>query len=221
MPPSKRTKNQPAEKTDGKRPGKENSRVSAPPSFVPLPANVNPEFVPLPRPGRNETATEVLDRSLVFNLVTLTNKIASENSRILLSNYGMGVAGFQVLRFLRLEPHCTPTRICAVTTMDKSVVSRALQGLAEMGLVKSTIDPTDSRRQFWVPTAAGFNLSDEAMGASIERQRLLLSGFSDQEIRTLFALLKRAKANVHKIRDAEPPVGVRKKQPGKHSKKRR
>ena len=163
---------------------------------VESPDAVPHDYIGYEGPAAEGAAVALMRRSLIFNLVTLTNKVTSASSRILLSRFGVGSASARVMRVLRLEPDCLPSRMCEVTTMDKSIVSRTLNVLEGQGYVRRRTDPKDPRRQLWSLTPDGDALLEAILISAEERQQLLLQGMNEAEIVALFSLLGRLQDNV-------------------------
>jgi hypothetical protein len=96
--------------------------------------------------------------------------------------------------------------------------------LQRRGLVLLTVDAADTRQRMIQFTKSGQALYDRLIATALERERRLLSIFSEQEARTLAALLNRLHAHVSLPRPANParilqatakPSSLRKSQPAR------
>jgi DNA-binding MarR family transcriptional regulator len=135
------------------------------------------------------------ERHAAFMIVALANKISASASRAYTRRFGVGVMEWRVLALVAREPGVTAHQICQVSGVDKSSVSRAAHSLIRRGDLVATEDPADNRRSFLSLTAQGHGLHDRIIAASLERDELLLAGFSAADRRLLFGFLKRLTAN--------------------------
>ncbi len=71
-----------------------------------------------------------------------------------------------------------------------------MAALVGKGDVEATIDPADSRRSLLRLSPAGDTLHDRVLGASLDRERLLLQGLSTEERNALFIPLAHLSPNM-------------------------
>lgn len=140
-------------------------------------------------------------------LTFLANKLATGASKCYRKNYGIGVVEWRMLSMLAVENDITAQRITQVIGLDKSAVSRSLQTLETAGYVSSKVDGKDARRYTVSLTPAGAALHREVLQTALERERRLLSGFSEAEIDTLVGLLTRMHAQVESVNEFDPAEG--------------
>jgi DNA-binding MarR family transcriptional regulator len=109
-----------------------------------------------------------------------------------------------MLSMLAVEDGITANRICQVIGLDKSAVSRALQGLESAGSIQTTPDPDDKRRVTISLTNHGKQLHDRVLRVALERERRLLEGLSAKEVDVLVGLLNRLNKQVSYVNDYDP-----------------
>ena len=115
---------------------------------------------------------------------------------------------------LAIEPAITARRASQIMGLDKAAVSRAVAGLERRRLLQATPDPADSRQRLIALSPAGNDLYRRMIGISRERQHRLLAPLSDEEQRTLAALLRRLHAHVASGGGYEPQSVLVETDPG-------
>lgn len=150
------------------------------------------------------TATKLdLNRYVPGLLTFLANKLATGASQCYRKNYGIGVVEWRMLSMLAVENDITAQRITQVIGLDKSAVSRSLQALETAGYVSSKVDSNDARRYTVSLTKAGA-LHKQVLQTALERERRLLSDFTEDEVDTLVDLLTRMHAQVESVNEFDP-----------------
>lgn len=76
--------------------------------------------------------------------------------------------------------------------LDKSTVSRQIDGLARLGLVERLPDPDDARARLVTLTTEGKNIISEQQERRHERTREVLHRWRDGDVRELTRLLRQA-----------------------------
>ena len=131
----------------------------------------------------------------------LNNRLSSGASQLYLKHFGVGINEWRILSVLSNWPRSTAGTIGETVGMHKTVVSRSLREMEEKQLV--TIATGDGQRLMDL-TPAGQRLHDRIVLVALERERLLTHDFSDDERRTLIALLARMLANVEGVNAWDP-----------------
>jgi DNA-binding MarR family transcriptional regulator len=157
--------------------------------------------------GRDATMTARTTRTLDLQnsvgvlLNFLSTRLTASGSATYRSRFGLGILEFRLLVMLAAEPDIPPSRICEVMGLDGGAVSRALRGMEARALVASRPDRRNPAYKLWSLTAEGARLQDAAVPISMERDAILLAGFSDEERTMLIAMLRRMLAQVDGLRD--------------------
>jgi DNA-binding MarR family transcriptional regulator len=147
-----------------------------------------------------------LNRYIPAHLSFISNKLshgASEKYRRL---FGIGISEWRVIAILGNEPNIAANRICQIIGIDKALASRVVQKLTKLKLVSVQPDPNNNSRSVICLTTAGKDVHDRVLRVVKEREMILHSAFSKQEIETLLGLLHRLRAQADVVNAYEPSV---------------
>ncbi len=98
---------------------------------------------------------------------------------------------WRVLTVLSAKGPQTATDLAAITVIERTALSRAVEALAARGMVARSADPADARRQLIAPTPAGVAAHARARAAVAPHYRAALAGVSPAEVEAAIALLRR------------------------------
>ncbi|MFB2581547.1 MarR family winged helix-turn-helix transcriptional regulator [Herbiconiux sp. P15] len=98
-------------------------------------------------------------------------------------------SGFWVLRYIVKNAPTSPGAIVAQVGMDKSVVSRQLRVLKDLGFVTSVPDPSDGRASLFEPTPATLLRMDDIRHEVQAAYSGVLDDWSDDDVRSFVRLL--------------------------------
>lgn len=98
-------------------------------------------------------------------------------------------SGFWVLRYIVKNAPVAPSAIVAHVGMDKSVVSRHLRLLKDLGFVTSVQDPADGRASLYEATAATRRRMDDIRHEVQSAYAGVLDHWSDGDVREFVRLL--------------------------------
>lgn len=143
-----------------------------------------------------------LDRYVPAYLTWISNKLTRSASQHYLNLFGVGIEVWRCLVLLATEGAISAQRISRVVGMDKASVSRCLKAMQEAKLIRTELDPADGRARIALLTPKGRALHDEIREIALERERVLLTGFSQKEIETLLSLLRRMHENLPAVEEA-------------------
>jgi len=129
-------------------------------------------------------------------LTFLANKLSSGASAVYRRRFGIGITDWRIMALLAIEPWIPAGRICEVIGLDKAAVSRSVRDMAALGLVETQVQECDQRRQFIALTRNGIEMHDSIVDIALERERVLLAEFSEDERRLLVSLLARMHARI-------------------------
>lgn len=129
---------------------------------------------------------------------------SNEVSRLIADSYeerfGLKIAEWRVLAVLAEFDAHSHSEIVAKTAMDKVSVSRAVQSLANRGLVRRSLNSKDGRSQIATLTAAGTKLFQQIAPLARAYEAKLLDGFSLSDIERLKTLLTRLEERARLVR---------------------
>lgn len=161
-----------------------------------------------------------LERYVPALLVFISNKLTHGGATLYRRLFGVGITEWRILAMLAVEPNIPAHRICQVIGFDKALVSRVVQVLAKRRLVSVKPDAHDSRRHVICLTPEGRRLHDRIIVVALEREKLLLSGVSPQELDVLVNLLGRLLGNVN-VTNAYRPRDASAKPPAARTRRRK
>jgi DNA-binding MarR family transcriptional regulator len=143
--------------------------------------------------------------SVPFLMVAISNKIVASASREYMRHYHLGIMEWRVMALLAADPGITGKDISMLSGVTAGSVSRAISALKKLRYLDASNDAADNRRSFLKLNAAGLALHSRVIMTALEREALLISGFSQPERRRLLSYLRRLLANVALV-DAHEPV---------------
>jgi DNA-binding MarR family transcriptional regulator len=142
------------------------------------------------------------DTSVTALMSIVANALSWGGSRVYLREFGVGTNEWRVLSALVNWPGGTASHIGQVLGLNKSVVSRSLRSLEELGMV--TIEQGPGRRQLLHLTPTGQALHDRIIVVALKREQILLEGFAPAEVEQLLDFLRRMHANVPDMNAYDP-----------------
>jgi DNA-binding MarR family transcriptional regulator len=148
------------------------------------------------------------DRYVPYLLGRISKSMASAASVLYRSRLGVGINDSRILVVLARRPRITGKELSEDTSLNKSVVSRSLRVLRAKGLVRKT--PSDGRLEVQ-HTAAGREMHDRVSAVALERESLMLKGFSTAEKDALIGLLHRMIKNLPLANAYDPLSGIRRR----------
>ena len=140
-----------------------------------------------------------LDRYIPFLLCAIGNKWSSSSSSIYRREYGIGVTEWRIMAMLAIEPLITAYRICQVIGLDKAATSRALKSMKRRGLVDVFQEDPDNHRKLVDLTVKGRLMHDQIIRVAHDRERVLVSDLSKEEVEQLADYLRRLLRHVPDI----------------------
>jgi DNA-binding MarR family transcriptional regulator len=151
-----------------------------------------------------------LERFVPFRL----NRLAAEVSRALAQVYGerfgIDIPEWRIIATLGDRDRARAQDIALSTRMHKSVVSRAVARLIELGWVARTASATDRREAPLALTGAGRDVYAQLVPIVLDYQDRLLGVLSDAERRTLGRLLDKLERQLDlRCRPRRPDPGNR------------
>jgi DNA-binding MarR family transcriptional regulator len=144
------------------------------------------------------------DASVPFLLVAVSNKVVASASQAYMRHYGLGIMEWRVMALLAADPNITGKDISVLSGVTAGSVSRAINALKKLRYLDVSNDASDNRRSFLKLNAAGTALHNRVIISALQRETLLLTGFSQAERRTLLRHLKRLLANVALLGGHQP-----------------
>ncbi len=135
-----------------------------------------------------------LDDFLPYRLSVLSNAVSRNIADIYEREFDISVWQWRIIAVLGEGGGLTSTEVAVRTLMDKPSVSRAAASLIERGILSRTTDSEDRRRAPLALTDEGRAIYAAIVPRALDCERELLGALSDEDARTLHALLTRLSA---------------------------
>jgi DNA-binding MarR family transcriptional regulator len=142
--------------------------------------------------------------SVPFLMVAISNKIVASASQVYMRHYRLGIMEWRVMALLAADPGITGKDISMLSGVTAGSVSRAINVLKKLRYLDVSSDAADNRRNFLKLNAAGMALHSRVIVSALEREALLLTGFTKAERRILLAYLRRLLANIALVNAHQP-----------------
>lgn len=142
-------------------------------------------------------------RSPTVLLNFAANRFTRAAARHYQAKFGIGAMDWRMLVMLTRRPGATITETSNTIGIDKGAVSRAVARLAEKGLVEKGELHSNGRSRGWWLTAQGSAMHAQILKEALARQRVLLDGYSEEEIKAFCNMLSRFLDNLSILTDRD------------------
>ena len=137
-----------------------------------------------------------LSEFLPYQLSITSNAVSGRIALEYRQRFGLSVPEWRVMAVLGDAGPLTQRDLTRLTLMDKVAVNRACKVLEERGLAARQPNAQDGRSHLLELTAAGREMHGQIMPLALEMERRLFANFTDEEVDTFRALLKRVREEV-------------------------
>ncbi|WBO22251.1 MarR family winged helix-turn-helix transcriptional regulator [Sphingomonas abietis] len=144
----------------------------------------------------------ILDHFLPYRLSITSNLVSGAVADTYKALFGLTIPEWRLIALIAEREGITQQEIGALSRMDKVTVSRAAIALADRGLIERRPNPADKRSQLLALSEAGRHLYAAVTPKALEMEHALFGRFSDAELETFIAMLRRIDAAVL---DSGPP----------------
>ena len=144
---------------------------------------------------------------LPYRLSTTSNAVSGRISQEYRTRFGLSVPEWRVMAVLGDAGAMTQRELTQHTVMDKVAVNRACKVLEERGLAARQPNAQDGRSHLLELTAAGREMHGQIMPLALEMERRLFANFTDEEVDTFRALLKRVREEVDDLDETSRGAG--------------
>ena len=131
------------------------------------------------------------NQSINYRVYALASSLSKGAMRFYLAKFGLALPEMRLLSTLGSGRRLSSLELVTLTAMDKGLVSRVLNRLAQRGSVEQIPTDPGSSRRVWKLTRAGAALVMRLQPVWRERESRLQSGLSPQERKLLLRLLER------------------------------
>lgn len=151
-----------------------------------------------PMPNRVVRGHKVLnfENYCAYYLQAIATAMSNQASSLFISQLGIGIVEWRCLSVLAQEEDVSAARICELSNMSRPLVSRALKQLHSKGLVKNAKKKAPGKTQPLSITPKGYSAHDAALTISLDREKNLRTGLSEDEIRDFLRIAKIMLRNV-------------------------
>lgn len=132
-----------------------------------------------------------LDDYMPYRLAVASSAVSALISTAYESLYGLKIPEWRLIFILREDGPTTQQALVKRAGMDKVTISRAAQALAKRRLITRAPHEHDGRSHHLILTAEGERLYADVAPAAAEYERIMLAGFSAEEVIQFKKLLRR------------------------------
>ena len=136
-------------------------------------------------------------------LAILSTALAWRQSMLLREAFQLGNNDWRVISALATKPGSSATEVTEFLSMNKAVVSKAVNTLIDRDLVASREGPRGSRLLFL--TRGGAQMHDQMLPIALECEGIILGNLSPKEVRQLHALLDKLMAQLPELSSVAIP----------------
>ena len=140
-----------------------------------------------------EPAVAALEQQFGLMFAQVRARVRDQAERV---HAELSPAGYNVLATLVRSGPQHAGSLAAMLYTDKSMISRIVKQLIELGLVERRPDPSDGRAAFLAATPAAVGKVDANRDEQRQRLREFLAGWDVADVRQLTALLSRLNAEM-------------------------
>ncbi|MBL6428956.1 MAG: winged helix-turn-helix transcriptional regulator [Maritimibacter sp.] len=142
-------------------------------------------------------------RSPTVLLTFAANRFTRAAAKTYAEKFGIGAVDWRMLVMLTRKPGATVTESANTIGIDKGAVSRCISRLEELALVRKGDLHANGRSRGWWLTEKGKELHACILEEALERQRMLLDGFTYEEIEAFTDMLRRFVDNLSNLNSRE------------------
>jgi DNA-binding MarR family transcriptional regulator len=140
-----------------------------------------------------------LENYCYYFFVSIANQLSQRASAIYRQRYGIGVVEWRCFVVLAIETTATAARICELSGMNKSLVSRGLAKLEAGKYIERCGGHKNSRPRPVRMTRSGQKLHDEMLKIALSQEKMLRNGLTDTEIEAFLKIVRKMRTNVKKL----------------------
>jgi len=136
-----------------------------------------------------------LDNYLAYYFVVIANRLSRGSSSLYKKQFGIGVVEWRCMVMLAIETGVSAARVTEISGINKSLVSRSLKKLEALGYVEDFNGSTSRKPRRLQFTKSGLKLYDRVVEVTLEREKKLETGLSNEEVKELLRMLRILRKN--------------------------
>lgn len=146
----------------------------------------------------------ILEEFLPYRLSILSNTVSRAIASAYDRRFALTIPEWRVIAVLGRFPGLSAVEVAERTMMDKVAVSRAVSKLIKSGRIDREFADADRRRSILNLSMEGRRVHDEIAPLALKFEADLLQGLSDDEIRSLNAVMERLMARARLVGSPNP-----------------
>lgn len=146
----------------------------------------------------------ILEEFLPYRLSILSNTVSRAIASAYDRRFALTIPEWRVIAVLGRFPGLSAVEVAERTMMDKVAVSRAVSKLIKSGRIDREFADADRRRSILNLSVEGRRVHDEIAPLALKFEADLLQGLSDDEIRSLNAVMERLMARARLVGSPNP-----------------
>lgn len=131
---------------------------------------------------------------VTYRLARAHYKLSAQAIALLKANSELTLVEWRIIQLLRMQKTAQLSTLANAVRMDKGQLSRKISALIKKGLVTSTPDEHDHRKQNLCLTADAGPITDVMMPIMLERQRKLLENVAEDDLAIFYKVLEQIEA---------------------------
>lgn len=135
---------------------------------------------------------DFLDNYAPYLINRVANKWNSEFNRMLKSKKIVNLSQWRIMAVIHARPHLSLTELIGLVIMDQPTVSRIVDSLVELELVKRTVQADDRRYLSLSLTPKGTSIVNSLWPMAREFYGRATSDLTETELETLIRILRKA-----------------------------
>lgn len=146
----------------------------------------------------------ILEQFLPYRLSILSNTVSRAIASAYDRRFALSIPEWRVIAVLGRFPGLSAVEVAERTMMDKVAVSRAVSKLIKSGRIDREFADADRRRSILNLSDEGRRVHDEIAPLALKFEADLLQGLSEEEIRSLNAVMERLMARARLVGSPNP-----------------
>lgn len=142
----------------------------------------------------------ILEDFLPYRLAILSHTVSTTIAQVYEQRFNLSIPEWRVIAILGRFPGLSAVEVAERTFMDKVAVSRAVTKLLKNGRIDRQFADADRRRSILNLSDEGRRVHDEVAPLALRFERDLLDGLSEDETRTLDAIVERLMSRARMLR---------------------
>ena len=131
-----------------------------------------------------------LENYCSYYFIVIANRLSRGASAIYREKFGVGVVEWRCMVMLAMEEGVNAARISEVSSINKSLVSRALAKLEEQEYIEDYSGSTKRKPRLMQFTSAGRRLYEQMLEVTLLREKKFRKGLSGAEVSELLRMLR-------------------------------